>query len=169
MKKIFRSKTGIAIIVTALITTGIGLQQVLAYNGNSLSSGATVSETVYDDSGYMSGTGKISSIQEENVTYSFEIHNNDGRDNNKLVISWGKDKFYMNTLISQTYDKITKTITGSAAGRLNKDSGYTVEFTFIDAGKSGKNDWSGIVIKDASGAIMLEALGNLQSGNNQAR
>jgi len=179
MKKIFKSKTGIAIIATALITTGIGLQQLFANSGNSPSSVTSVSETVYSDGGFMTGGGNISN-QGEKVTYSFKIHSNDGRDNNsKLEISWGKHKFRMDNLISSvtTNDPGIKsdppsagfnTISGSGSGQMDKNSGYTVEFKFVDAGEPGTSDWSSITIKDNSNITVLEASGYVQAGNSQA-
>src|SRR5207245_10354642 len=57
---------------------------------------------------------------------------------------------------------------GSGTGRYNGVSGYTVEWTFTDAGEPGTSDTARIVIRDAFGFIILDVSGTLEKGNNQA-
>jgi hypothetical protein len=61
------------------------------------------------------------------------------------------------------------TFVGSGTGRLNGESGATIEFTFTDQGEPGKTaDTASIQIKDAGANVVVTVDGSINRGNHQA-
>jgi hypothetical protein len=60
------------------------------------------------------------------------------------------------------------TYKGKGSGKVNGISGYTAEWTFVDAGEPGKNDTAKIAIKNPSNVVILRAGGTINKGNHQA-
>jgi hypothetical protein len=59
------------------------------------------------------------------------------------------------------------TQTGTGTGSYNGTAGYTVSWTFTDAGEPGVNDTAHITITGPSG-VVLDVSGSLTNGNQQA-
>ena len=57
---------------------------------------------------------------------------------------------------------------GAGIGSLNGEEGYSVDWTFTDAGEPGDNDFADIVITDPDGVIVLSVSGTLDEGNHEA-
>ena len=99
---------------------------------------------------------------------------------NRLEVNWGKgNKFHLEslTLSACSDDPAIKagkpdasfdTYRGKGVGRYNGVSGATAEWTFTDAGEPGKKDLATLVIKSASGSVVLTVSGTLTNGNHQA-
>ena len=94
-------------------------------------------------------------------------------------MNWGNgNKFHLETLTSArcSVDPTIKpappaapfnTYYGTGAGRYN-GAPATAEWTFTDAGEPGTNDKATIVIRNASGTVVLTTSGNISKGNQQA-
>ncbi|MHB9111758.1 MAG: hypothetical protein ACYC4D_03905 [Thermoleophilia bacterium] len=131
--------------------------------------------------GRMTGGGTIiSSLPSfEKVSHGMELHCDATLAPNNLQVNWGKgNKFHLESLVSAScsddpaIDPGSPTASfdthqGSGTGRYNGVSGATAEWTFTDAGEPGKNDTAKIVIRDASGNVVLAKTG-LLTGNHQA-
>ncbi len=129
------------------------------------------------ETGRMTGGG---SIADTNVRHGFELHCNIAESPNNLQVSWGKNnKFHLESLDSASctddpsiapepptagFDKYE----GSGSGRYNGVSGYTVMWTFWDAGEPGVNDIAKITITAPDSTVVLAVSGNLENGNHQA-
>ena len=130
--------------------------------------------------GKMTGGGSVFTQAGARVTHGFELYCNTSSNPNNLEINWGKgNKFHLDSLtsafctddpnIAQAPPKATfDTYKGTGTGTYNGVSGYTAQWTFVDAGEPGKNDTANIVIKDPSNNVVLQVSGNLNSGNQQA-
>ena len=60
------------------------------------------------------------------------------------------------------------TYEGSGSGRYNGVSGATAKWVFKDAGEPGKDDTARIHIEDSGGATVVDLVGKLKVGNQQA-
>ncbi len=136
------------------------------------------------DGGFLSGIGK--NPKDTRVTHGFTLHCDASVQPNRLEVNWGPaknaQKFHLeslttadcsdNSLISpQQPNADFDTIMGTGVGRFNGVSGATIQFTFDDAGEPGRNDSVKMLIKDKSGATVLNT-GNsfvkIDVGNQQA-
>jgi hypothetical protein len=130
--------------------------------------------------GRMTGGGSIFTSDGARVTHGFQLRCDTADVPQNLEINWGKgNKFHLNSLTSAlctdnpAIDQghpgaYFDTYTGKGMGKFNGVSGYSVQWTFIDAGEPGKNDSAKIVIKDPTNLTILSAEGKITQGNNQA-
>ena len=131
--------------------------------------------------GRIAGGGGVVMSNGTQVTHGFELHCDTARSPNTLQVNWGNDnRFHLESLTTTfcsddpNFNEAPPvagfdTYQGTGTGRYNGVSSATAEWTFTDAGEPGKNDFAKIVIKDASGNIVLDTSGNLNRGNHQAR
>lgn len=127
--------------------------------------------------GRMTGGG---SIVGSRTTHGFELHCDATKGSNNLQVNWDKgNKFHLESLTGASCTDTPSlderppaagfdTYVGSGTGRYNGVSGATAEWTFTDAGEPGHNDFAEILIKDASGNVVLSVSGHLNRGNHQA-
>ena len=127
--------------------------------------------------GRMTGGG---SIADTGVRHGFELHCDAASLPNNLEVNWGKNnKFHLESLTSASCSDDPSiapeppaagfdTYHGSGTGRYNGVSGYTAEWTFLDAGEPGKNDIAKIIITAPDSSVVLAVSGNLANGNHQA-
>jgi DNA gyrase/topoisomerase IV subunit B len=127
--------------------------------------------------GRMTGGG---SIGDTTARHGFELHCDASAIPNRLEVNWGKgNKFHLETMLTASCtDNPTigpnppaagfDTHSGTGAGRFNGISGATIQWTFTDAGEPGRNDFASIIIRNASGQVVLNVSGFLRNGNHQA-
>ncbi len=138
--------------------------------------------------GWMTGGGELAfGNGPRGVTYGLGQINCDGSGPIEIEVNWGgrngrANRFHTVTLLSVTCSNqpgvdpeqpfsCFDTITGTASGRLNGQAGYTLEFTFVDAGEPGiGNDRASIrITRDAAPTTpVLEVSGVIVGGNLQA-
>jgi hypothetical protein len=129
--------------------------------------------------GRMTGGGSVFETDGTRVTHGFELHCDVADLPNNLEINWAGHRFHLQTLVTAFCFKdpiinaahptdIFNTYVGSGTGLLDGVPGATANWTFTDAGEPGTNDTATIVIKDASGTVVLSVSGKLDSGNQQA-
>lgn len=125
--------------------------------------------------GRMTGGGSVLS-GETRVTHGLVAYCDTSK-GGRLQINWGKGNSFKVELVesfSCSDDPAISpgsgfdTYKGIGSGKLNGVSGAKAEWTFSDAGEPGYNDNAKIVIKDASGNIVLDVMGSLEKGNHQA-
>lgn len=142
--------------------------------------------------GRMTGGGSIFTPAGVRVTHGFELHCNASIMPNRLQINIHtpqRDRFHLESLTSATclddpaiappppaapFD----TYTGVGTGRFNGVSGFTINWTFTDAGEPGTSDQASYLIwLDSNGNDVVDAgevpvlqvgLTNLTFGNHQA-
>jgi hypothetical protein len=119
--------------------------------------------------GRFTGGGSIFTASEERVTHGFELHCDPSIGPNNLEVNFGGDHFHLQSLTT-AYCYKTKSgvfgIVGTGTGLYDNASGYTIHFTFTDAGEPGKNDFASYSITGPNGSV-LTASGLLQFGNQQ--
>lgn len=130
--------------------------------------------------GRMTGGGGVITAAGLRVTHGFDLNCEAGEGSSSLQINWGRgNRFHLETLtsaycsddhaiVSTPPAAEFDTYEGKGAGRLNGVAGATAEWTFTDAGEPGRNDTARIVIKDASGTVVLSVSGKLAGGNHQS-
>jgi len=128
----------------------------------------------------MNGGGSMADESGAKVTHGFELQCNIAKTPSNLQVNWGENKFHLESLDSarcsdnENYSEGSPvagidTLIGEGTGRLNGESGATVEFTFSDQGEPGKTaDTASIVIRDSGGSIVLSINDSLVRGNHQA-
>jgi hypothetical protein len=128
--------------------------------------------------GRMTGGGSIIS-NELRVTHGFTLNCDPTHHPQRLEVNWEGNSFHLESLsnafcsdnpsieASQPYSGFN-TYTGSGVGRLNGESGATIEWRFTDAGEPGTDDFASYTIRDSDGNLVLTAAGNLDHGNHQA-
>jgi len=135
----------------------------------------TVTNTFRVAEGRMTGGGKVDS-RGLGVSHGFTLHCDRADGPNNLQVNWGENKFHLEgkTLLSAFCSNNPDesegkpiagfdTFLGSGTGRLNGESGHTIEFTFTDFGEPGKGvDLATIKI---DGVLIVS--GTIQ-GNHQA-
>lgn len=129
----------------------------------------------------MTGGGRIRGTT---VTHGFELHCDPSSLPNKLQVNWGPSArhasvFHLEGLTeavcsddpgiepvppSADFD----THAGSGVGRLNGEPGATIQWVLVDAGEPSSRDTATILVRDASGVIVLDVDGRLRGGNHQA-
>jgi hypothetical protein len=133
---------------------------------------ALQAQTYYRNNPRMTGGG---SIGDGKVKHGFELYCDLGQGPNNLEINWGKGtNFHLDTLTSAscTGDPTNSpragfnTYDGTGTGRLNGKPA-TAEWTFIDGGEPGTNDFADIVVTDSQGNT-FSVSGFLSQGNHQA-
>ena len=130
--------------------------------------------------GRMTGGGRLSASDGTKVTYGFVLLCPPSRGHDALEVNWASgNRFHLEQVSSASCSDDPSispdppsasfdTHRGSGTGRYNGVSGYTVEWTYTDAGEPGTSDTARIVIRDAFGFIILDVSGTLEKGNNQA-
>lgn len=126
------------------------------------------------------GSGKVQITPDVYLTSGFTIHCDILLSNN-LEINWPGNQWHITKPITSAIciddpnvtpgqpDAPFDTFIGTAIGELNGVPGSTVQFTFVDAGEPGKiADRATIIVKDASGNIVLSVQNQSISGNLQA-
>lgn len=137
---------------------------------------ALSTETYYQ--GRMTGGGSCVT-EGARVTHGFELHCDATVEPNNLEINFSGNRFHLESLDSafclDDPDIDQKppvapfdTYIGSGTGRYNGVTGYTVDFTFTDAGEPGKNDTVDYVISGPGGVVLDINECPLTSGNHQA-
>ncbi len=113
------------------------------------------------------------------VTHGFQLRCDAEDERQNLEINWEGNRFHLLELDSARCldTPLTErppragfdTFIGTGTGRYNGADGATVEFTFTDDGEPGTGDHAVIVVRDASGTVVLEVSGGyLTFGNHQA-
>ena len=140
----------------------------------------TVTISIKTVSWRMTGGGSVYTTAGARVTHGFELHCDVTALPNNIEVNWGKsDRFKLDKVLSaRCFDDPAiaakppvvpfDTYVGTGIGSYNGKPGATITWTFTDAGEPGKNDSATMVIKDASGRVVLTVSGNLKSGNQQA-
>jgi cysteine-rich repeat protein len=148
-------------------------------NGDGCSAQCTIEDAV-GTAGRMNGGGGMVDEGGAKVTHGFELQCNADETSSNLQVNWGGNKFHLESLDSvlcsdnEGYSEGQPvagldTLVGAGTGRLNGESGASVEFTFTDQGEPGKNgDTASILIKDSGGSTVLSIDGSLVKGNHQA-
>src|SRR5205823_13968289 len=91
------------------------------------------------------------------VTHGLEVHGSDGNGPSNLEINWGANKFHLDVLTDAIClddpaispnppDAPFDTLIGMGTGRFNGVAGYTIAFTFTDAGEPGTRDTAGYLV-----------------------
>lgn len=133
-------------------------------------------------SGRFTGGGGQIIVGNTRVTRGLTIHC-DRLLSNNLEVNWNGNQFHMTDHLTTVacFDSPTvdqrppnapiDTLIGIGTGRYNGTSGYTVEFTLIDAGEPGTNDQTALKIFQASNpanVVLTVPLQKLSNGNLQA-
>ena len=138
-----------------------------------------------EDTRRMTGGGSVfytvhGSKGKVRVTHGFQLHCDAAVDPNNLQVNWNKgEKFHMESLDSAVCSDDGSidegnpvagfdTYVGEGTGRYNGVPGYTIEFTFTDAGEPGKNDTADITIIAPDASVVLSVSGKITKGNQQA-
>ncbi len=170
--------------------TSVGLSALAIGSwGNGVNGGQSTSITVpippepCDSSfpnGRFTGGGHQLRVSGVRVTRGLTIHC-DLLLSNNLELNWrGGNHFHMTehlTTASCTDDPLIiqepppapfDTIIGTGSGRFNGVSGYTVEFTLVDAGEPGRQDEMGVVVYETAnpGNVVLNVPKQLLDGGN---
>jgi hypothetical protein len=125
----------------------------------------------------MIGGGSTFAANDNRVTHGFVLHcAPTEKRNDVLDVVWDKGRRFHLTTVTARWCSDDPDITSSGfdthAGRgLGRYNGApaSVEWTFTDAGKPGTSDGGGIVIRDASGNVVLDVLGTLLKGDHRVR
>jgi hypothetical protein len=129
--------------------------------------------------GRMTGGGSAFTSTGERVTHGFTLQCDAAATPQRLEVNWGRRRFHLESL---TYafcgdnPRFTEgtptagfdTYAGRGVGRLDGVAGATIEWRFTDTGQPGREDTARIMIRDASGASVLQVDGRVDRGNHQA-
>ena len=130
--------------------------------------------------GRMTGGGSIIDKYVGRVTHGFQVRCDENDPRQNLQVNWGRgERFHLTDLTSafcfnargieeSPPEAGFDTFLGEGEGRYNGEDGATIRFKFTDAGEPGRRDFARIVIRDASGDVVLEVEGKLTFGNHQA-
>lgn len=136
--------------------------------------------------GKMTGGGFV--LDERKVTHGFVLRCDPSERPNHLTVHWRKRQngswrnfvFYLTSLDSALCSNDPAldpfppaapfdTYQGMGTGKVNRQPGYTAEWTFTDAGEPGSNaDTMKVLIKDPGGNVVLDAGPGRFRGNHQA-
>ncbi len=132
--------------------------------------------------GRMTGGGRVFTADGTRVTHGFVLRCTVGeKRHDALQVNWDKgNRFHLESLTAASCTDDPSigpnpppagfdTHSGSGTGRYNGIAGATAEWTFTDAGEPGTGDMARIVIRDATGTVVLEVSGTLRKGNHRAR
>ena len=130
--------------------------------------------------GRMTGGGRIDTVDYGRVTHGFTLRCASADEPQRLEVNWARHRFHLEELTwafcgdspaigpeqpAAGFDLYA----GEGSGRLDGVAGATVQFVFTDAGEPGSEDTMAITIRDANGAIVVQAGGLLlRGGNHQA-
>jgi len=132
--------------------------------------------------GRFTGGGHQIRVDGVRVTRGLTIHCDLTLSNN-LEINWQGNQFHMTehmTTVACTDDPNIiqapppapiDTLIGVGTGRYNGTSGYTIEFTLVDAGEPGRDDQMAILVYETANpgnVVLAVPLQNLTGGNLQA-
>ncbi len=142
---------------------------------------------IYQLPARMTGSGSLFTAGGTRVRHGFVLRCTDtGARDNTLEVTWGDgNRFHMERLTNGacTDDPSISpnprhadfdTFTGAGSGRLNGSAGATAEWKFTATGKTkdegapGIGDTARIVIRDATGAVVLDVSGPLEQGGHRA-
>jgi len=124
--------------------------------------------------------GKAAAGTPTEIKHGFELHCDAAEVPNNLEVNFGKgNKFHLESLTSAvcTDDPIFSeeqpvagfdTYKGKGIGRYNGITGATAEWEFTDRGEPGKSDTVKLKIVDVGGATVVDIVGALKVGNQQA-
>ena len=129
--------------------------------------------------GRFTGGGNQVRVGAARVTRGLTIHC-DLKLSNNLEVNWGGNKFHMTehlTTVACTDDPAIiqapppaplDTLIGVGDGRYNGATGYTIEFTLVDAGEPGGSDLAALLIYETAnpGNRVLDVPLQLLSGGN---
>ncbi len=129
--------------------------------------------------GRMTGGGSVFKSDGERVTHGFQIRCDETDFRQNLEVNWnGGDNFHLLEMTSAVCPDTAlderpptagfDTYEGTGTGRYNGVDGATIEFTFTDDGEPGIADSAEMIIRDASGAVVLTVSGPLRRGDHQA-
>lgn len=129
--------------------------------------------------GRMTGGGSVFTTAGKRVTHGFQLRCDADDHRQNLQVNFLKHRFHLTDLLTaECTDNPAldegqpvagfDTFHGTGTGRYDGEDGATIEFTFTDDGEPGVNDTAHIVIRDASGAVVLEVNNKLTFGNHQA-
>lgn len=131
--------------------------------------------------GRMTGGGRLVSVDGQKVTHGFVLRCAvDQRRKDALQVNWGDGhRFHLARVEAASCGddpSITPdprrasfdTHSGRGVGRYDGRDGATITWRLTDAGEPGTSDTVRLVIRDASGATVLDVSGQLQKGNHQA-
>jgi len=127
----------------------------------------------------MDGGGCVTTPDEHPITHGFDLHCDAEDPPNSLDIDWDGNRFHLGAIerVRCSDDPAIDleppvagfdTVSGAGSGRLNGENGATAEWTFTDAGAAGVEDRAVIVIRKASGEVVLDVSGTLTYGNHEA-
>lgn len=126
----------------------------------------------------MTGGGSVFTDEGNRVTHGFQLRCDVENTPQRLQVNFGGNRFHLleltsaecseNGLTEQPPEAGFDTYEGEGTGRFNGEEGATIEFTFTDDGEPGDGDTASIVIRDASGDVVLTVSDNLNRGNHQA-
>lgn len=128
--------------------------------------------------GRMTGGGSVF-VGDMRVTHGFQLRCDASDPRQNLEINWQGNRFHLLDLTSATCTDNPAidegqpvagfdTFTGEGTGRYNGVPGYTIEFTFTDAGEPGVNDTAEITITGPGGDVLVVPTNELTFGNHQA-
>ncbi len=131
--------------------------------------------------GRMTGGGRLATADGTKVTYGLVLRcaaDQQGKD--ALQVNWSEGNRFHLTRVNAASCSDDPSISpdpppasfdthsGRGTGRYNGVDGATAEWTFTDAGEPGNDDTVRLVIRNASGTVVLVVSGRLTRGNNQA-
>jgi hypothetical protein len=127
----------------------------------------------------MDGGGCVTTLDEHRINHGFDLHCDAEDPPNSLDIDWDGNRFHLAAVDSvRCLDDPAidleppvagfDTVRGNGSGRLNDEDGATAEWVFTDAGAAGVEDHAAIVIRKASGEVVLDVSGTLTYGNHEA-
>lgn len=120
--------------------------------------------------GRFTGGGSIFTASGVRVTHGFELHCDSTQVPNNLEVNFDQNRFHLTSLTTASCfidSSGAAVIIASGTGLFNGTSGYTIEFTFTDAGEPGTGDFAQYLITGPGGTTVLSAGGFLNKGNQQ--
>ena len=127
----------------------------------------------------MDGGGCLTTQDDQRITHGFDLHCDADDPPNTLDIDWEGHRFHLAEVDrTRCIDDPAidleppvagfDTVSGEGTGRLNGEDGATAEWVFTDAGTAGVEDHAAIIIRNASGEVVLDVSGTLTYGNHEA-
>jgi hypothetical protein len=120
--------------------------------------------------GRFTGGGSIFTDSGVRVTHGFELHCDPAEGANNLEINFDQNRFHLSTLTTASCFMDSSgafVIIGSGTGLYNGIAGYTITFTFTDAGEPGTSDRAIYDIVGPGNTPILSAGNLLDKGNQQ--
>jgi len=120
--------------------------------------------------GRFTGGGSIFTASGVRVTHGFELYCDPTQVPNNLEINFDQNRFHLTSLtMASCYINSdgAAVIIASGTGLYNGASGYTIYFTFTDAGEPGTGDYTQYLIIGPGNTTILDTAGFLTFGNQQ--